>query len=303
MQPGGKDGEGTMLLVTGASGYIGSAILRRLARMLPLPQLAALARDEAKARARIPAGIVLRIADYTDPVALRQAFQDVKQLMFIASDGDARDMMRHHANVFAAAVAAKVEHIVFTSIIDVGEGSPFYYTPVYRMAERQLAETGIPSTLLRCGLYMDFVQSCWLAPALPKGTVRLPAGTARIACVSRDDIAAAAAAVLAAATDAGSEHIGKSYRLAGRLADDLATLVATVNEVLGAEISYRDCPPTDYLLDVWRTLSDPWPHAFSTMLASIRAGNFAATSDDIAQLTGRPAEDFAAFLRRGQARR
>jgi len=286
-----------MLLVTGASGYIGSAILRRLARMLPLPELAALARNETKAKTQIPSGIAIRLADYNDPAALRAALRDVTRLMLIASDGDARGMMRHHANVFAAAVDAGVQHIVFTSIIDIGDQSPFYYAPVYRAAERQLAETGIPSTLLRCGLYTDFVQAYWLAPALPSGTVSVPAADAQIAAVSRDDIAAAAAAVLT-----GDDHVGKTYRLAGRVAYDVATLAETVNHVLGTKITYADCPPPDYLLQSWQTASDPWPHAFSTMLASIRAGNFAATSDDVERLTGRPAEDFATFLRRTKAR-
>ena len=125
----------------------------------------------------------------------------------------------------------------------------------------------------------------------------LPAGKAQIASVSRDDIAAAAATVLT-----GDDHVGKTYRLTGRVAHDVATLAETVNHALGAKIAYVDCPPPDYLLQAWQTWSDPWPHAFSTMLASIRAGNFAATSDDVERLTGRPAEDFATFLRRSQAR-
>ena len=287
-----------MLLVTGAAGYIGSAILRRLARMVPLPELAALARNSGKAKAQLPAGIDLRIADYDDVPALRIALRDVTRLMFIASDGDARDVLRHHANIFAAAAEAGVQQIVFTSIIDIGDQSPFYYAPVYRAAEKLLAETGIPATLLRCGLYSDFVQAYWLAPALPAGTVRLPAGKARIAAVSRDDIAAAAAAVLT-----NDDHAGKVYHLTGATAEDFAALVDTANHVLGAKITYADCPPADYLLQAWQDLSDPWPHAFSTMLASIRAGNFASTSDDIEKLTGRPAEDFAAFLRRTQTKR
>jgi NAD(P)H dehydrogenase (quinone) len=298
MQPGDMAGRVTMLLVTGAAGYIGSAILRRLARMLPLPELAALARNGAKAKAQLPAGIDLRLADYDNPAALRIALRNVTRLMFIASDGDARDVLRHHANIFAAAVEAGVRQIVFTSIVDIGDQSPFYYAPVYRTAEKLLAETGIPATILRCGLYSDFVQAYWLAPALPSGTVTLPAGKARIAAVSRDDIAAAAAAVLT-----GDDHAGKTYHLTGPVPQDFPMLVETVNQVLGAKIAYADCPPADYLLKAWQDLSDPWPHAFSTMLASIRAGNFATTSDDIEKLTGRPAEDFAAFLRRSQAQR
>jgi NAD(P)H dehydrogenase (quinone) len=95
-------------------------------------------------------------------MSLEKAFEDVTRLLFVASDGDARDVMRHHANVIDAAAAAGVEQVAFTSIIDVDETSPFYFTPVYRDAERRLAECGLVCTILRCGLYSDFLLSSWV---------------------------------------------------------------------------------------------------------------------------------------------
>jgi hypothetical protein len=108
----------------------------------------AMARNARKAGSNLPAGIPIRIADYDDRASLDRALEGVTDLLFIASDGDGREVMRHHANVIDAAGISGVEHIAFTSIIDVDEASPFCFTPVYRNAERRLAELDATCTVL-----------------------------------------------------------------------------------------------------------------------------------------------------------
>jgi len=118
-------------------------------------------------------------------------------LVLISSDGDASAVMRHHANAIEAAAATSIRHITFTSIVDTDELSPFYFSPVYRDAEHRLAGCGEPSTILRCGLYSDFILQHWLAPCQSPGELVLPTGHGRVAPISRDDVAAAVAAVAA----------------------------------------------------------------------------------------------------------
>src|SRR6266404_9230069 len=83
----------------------------------------------------------------------------------ISSDGDASAVIRHDANAIEAATAANIRQITFTSIVDTDELSPFYFSPVYRDAERRLAVCSVPSTILRCGLYSDFILKHWLVPS------------------------------------------------------------------------------------------------------------------------------------------
>ncbi|MBZ9799342.1 NAD(P)H-binding protein [Mesorhizobium sp. ES1-4] len=177
-----------MILVTGATGHVGNAVVSGLASLGQ--EVAALVRDAEAARRRLPRGMPLRIGDYEDTSVLEKAFAGIGELVLISSDGDADAIMRHHANVIEAARAARIRRITFTSIIDVGEGSPFYYAPAYRDAERRLAACGVPSTIVRCGLYSDFILDTWLAPAQEPGELVLPAGHGLMAPVSRDDVAA-----------------------------------------------------------------------------------------------------------------
>ena len=77
------------------------------------------------------------------------------------------------------------------SIVDIADGSPFYYAPVYRDAEQKLKMSRFSSAIIRCGLYSDFILRHWLKD----GQISLPLGNARMAPISRDDVAAAALAV------------------------------------------------------------------------------------------------------------
>jgi NAD(P)H dehydrogenase (quinone) len=280
-----------VILVTGASGYVGGAALRRLSAMGH--PVAGIARDPRKAAHNLPVGIPIRIADYDDRSSLESAFEGVTRLLFVASDGDGRDVMRHHANVIDAAAASGVEHVAFTSIIDVDETSPFYFAPVYRDAERRLAELGLGCTILRCGLYSDFLLSRWVEPARSTGRLSVPVGQACIAPVSRDDVAAAAAAAIVS-----RHHCGKVYELTGPRSHSFDEIAGLASGCSGVPIRYAACSPSDYLQRAWTEMRDPWPHAFASLCASITQGRYGQVSPDIEGLLGRPAEGLEDFFGR-----
>lgn len=268
-----------MIVVTGASGYVGSRVVRRLAERSAA--VTALGRDEARLRKVIPPGIPLAIADYDDPASLDRAFTHATQLVFVASDGFAADMIRQHAKVIDAANRSAIARTVFTSIVDIEESSPFYFAPVYRDAERRLKSTRFSSAILRCGLYSDFILQHWLRET----QVSVPLAEARIAPISRDDVAAAAVHAILGATD-------EPRQLTGAVSYSKAEIAAAATRALGKPYSYEACPPEDYFKRLTADVEDPWPEAFSTLCASIRAGRYAATSQHFSS------EDFEGFLRR-----
>jgi uncharacterized protein YbjT (DUF2867 family) len=123
-----------MILVTGATGHVGRAVVCRLASLGH--DVVAMVRDVQAASRRLPSGIALRVADYEDASALKRALAGIDDMVLISSDGDASAVMRHHANAIEAATATNIRHITFTSIVDTDELSPFYFSPAYRDAER-----------------------------------------------------------------------------------------------------------------------------------------------------------------------
>jgi len=280
-----------MILVTGATGNVGRTVVRHLAALGC--EVVAMVRNAEAASRLLPPSSALRVADYDDIPAMKAAFAGIDEMVLVSSDGEARAVMRHHANVLEAAAAANIRHIVFTSIIDTDWQSPFYFAPVYRDAERRLAACGVPSTILRCGLYCDFILEHWLVPSQVSGELVLPAGHGRVAPISRDDVAAAVAAVAAKPDRTGTIHT-----LAGQRALDFGEIAACYGEMTARPVRYRPCSVDEYLALASARLDDPWPRAFSSLCASIAEGRYSRTSNDFSAITGRQPESFAEFLRR-----
>ncbi|WP_436149063.1 NAD(P)H-binding protein [Bosea sp. LjRoot90] len=280
-----------MILVTGATGHVGRAVVGRLASLGH--DVVAMVRGRQIAAECLPSEIALRVADYEDASALKRAFAGIDEVVLISSDGDASAVMRHHANAIEAAAAAGARHIIFTSIVDVDGRSPFYFAPVYRDAERRLAACSVPSTILRCGLYCEFILEYWLFSSQTSGELALPAGDGRVAPISRDDVAAAIAMVAA-----DSDKSPKIHTVTGDLALDFGEITASYGETVARQVGYRPCSIDEYQALASAQFDDPWPCAFSTLCASIAEGRYSRVSDDFAVLTGRGPESFQDFLRR-----
>ncbi|WP_162256705.1 NAD(P)H-binding protein [Mesorhizobium sp. Root695] len=279
-----------MILVTGASGYVGSKTLAALSRQ-GFPA-AGMVRTTGKRVAGLSAETPLRIADYDDPRSLLRAFEGVSTLLLVSSDGDGRDLLGHHANAIEAAASRKKSSIVFTSIIDIDADSPFYFTPVYRDAERRLRESGLTWTILRCGLYSDLVLDTWIKPALSSGVLSLPTDTGAVAPISRQDVALAAAAVVASPM----QHAGKTYELTGPRKLSFHEMTEAAGSAFGHRLEFAPCSPADYLQRAWAEMQDPWPHAFSTLCRSIEEGRYQRITNACEHLTGHPPTDFRKFV-------
>jgi NAD(P)H dehydrogenase (quinone) len=275
--------------VTGASGGVGSRVVRHLLARAKPPRVVALTRrPRSLPRA---AQLTARRAAYDDPSSLRKALAGVRTLVFISSDGVAESMRRHHEHVIAAAVEAGVEHVVYTSIVDVSPDSRFYYASVHRETEALLAESGLDHCLARISILGDFFVSTWIEPSLEQGTLALPAGTGGMSLLTRDD----AAWALAVAAVTRREGV---LELTGPAALTAAEISETTEAVTGLALRYEALEEAAYRRRLADEQAPAWLiDAYSSMFKSVREGRFEAISDDIPLLTGRPQQPYAGFLR------
>ncbi|MFF5975350.1 NAD(P)H-binding protein [Streptomyces sp. NPDC012769] len=209
-----------MLLVTGVSGALGSLVAERVA-----------GRDDVVlgTRGGQPG---TRLVDFDDPSTLPDAFAGIDTLLLISAGYGEDDVVvaRHEAAV-SAAERAGVGHIVYTSLS--GDGDHLTYALPHRWTERRLQRSTVDWTILRNGLYAEFLT--WIATPDADNRITGPLGEGGLAAVARADLADIAVSV---ATDP-APHAGRVYELVGERplggADLAAALGATYAPVTLAE--------------------------------------------------------------------
>lgn len=255
-----------MILVTGASGNLGSAALAALR-----------ARGVAAAGGSRTPDEEMRRLDFDDPVSL--GLTGVSTLVLISA-GYAEDdrVVGRHAAVLDAAVRDGVRHVVYTSL--TGAGDYLGFALAHRATERLVRASGLPWTILRNGLYAELFGALLM---WSDGGVESAFGDGALAAVAREDLADAA--VLVAADPA--RHSGRVYDLVGtpitamRVADRLGVPHRTVS--MG---EYRR-----RLLDETPGLLSFQPPMLASIATGIRHGFLDSTSPDLVGLLGCPARD------------
>lgn len=275
--------------VTGATGGVGSGVIRHLlAGPDPLSVVALARRANA---VNEPARRTARRADYDDPRSLREAFEGLDTLVFVSSDGVAEVMLRHHEHVVGAAIEAGVSRVVYTSIIDVSPESDFFYSPVHRETEARLVASDLRHCFARTSIFDDFLVETWIAPALASGVLALPAGDGRMSLITREDTARALAA--AAASD-----LEGVVELTGPQAITMSDAARITAAETGRAVRHEDVDDEAYRRRLADVGEPGWLiEAYASMFTSVREGRFERVSTDVAELTGRPPEPYAAFVR------
>jgi NAD(P)H dehydrogenase (quinone) len=276
------------IAVTGASGGVGSRVVRDLLELESGgPVVALTRRPEA-----IPEQphLTARYADYEERSSLRSAFGAADTLVFVSSDGVAETMHRHHANVVSAATDAGVGHVVYTSILDLSPETGFYYAPVHRETEAMLADSGLGHSLARTSIFADYFVSTWITPALADGELALPTASGRMSLVTRDDVARAVAALAV-------RRMPAVVDLTGPAALTAAEISQITQKATGRALRHLALDEPSYRDRMARELAPDWLiEAYSTMFESVREGRYETVSADIPDLTGAPQQSYAGFL-------
>lgn len=272
------------LLVTGATGALGRKTIIALSRQRPATDLVALARDREKAADLAGLGIEVREADYLDRASLSRALRGIDKVMLTSAQAFT-DRNTAHANVIDAAVDAGVRHLVFMPVIRK-RGSSFTMEQVTAediVTVDRLKASGLGWTLARHPPFLDGLDVYIGKHALERG-VRVPAGDGRVAAATRDDLAAAHAAILAS-----EGHERRTYDLTGDPAVSFAEIAATLSEAHGRHVPYVPISERAYFEQQKQDLGLP-DHIVAFLcqwVQGMTSGEWEDQTTDLAALIGR----------------
>ena len=284
------------ILVTGSTGQLGSKVISHLIKRNTGNTIIGLARDESKTESLTEQGAEARIGDYEDLNSLKEAFVGVDKLIFI-SGSDLEKRNEHHKNIVEAAKKTGVNHIVYTSFQreTEDESSPIWMVAQSHLnTEKWIKESGITYTFLRNNLYMDFVPLFLGDQVIDQGTVYIPAGEGKMACLLRDDMAEATANILFS-----EGHENKAYRFAHTQSYSFADVAEYLSEISGKEINYYSPDADEYA----KTMSEAGvpEEAIGMTIGfakAIEEGELNTTNTDFEKLLGRKPVTLPDFLKK-----
>lgn len=274
------------IAVTGSTGAVGCLVAKNLAALGVAQRL--LVRDTSRAP-QLPQSTAWAF-DYADHAASLKALDGIDTL-FMVSAPESDHRMQLHTSFIDAAVAAGVQHIVYTSFSCAAPDAEFTLAREHHATEEYLRASGLGFTFLRDSFYLDFL------PHLvgEDGVIRGPAQTGHFAPVARADVARTAATVLSSAR----EHTGATYDLTGPQSlnmNDVATILSEVREERikfhNESIEEAYASRAGYGAPRWQL--DAWVSTYTAIASNIMA----KVSDHIEIITNKAPMSFEDYLLR-----
>lgn len=280
-----------MILISGATGHLGKAVVDQLLARGALGQFAILVRNEEKAKPFVDQGIEVRIADFDHPKTLDQAFSGIDKFLFISTMSMERGAQQ--SEVVKAATVAGMRHIFYTglAIRDIAHSHTRDLMQSHFDTEEHIRNSGIKFTFFRNTIYAESLNQI-LGPAALENGIYLPSGTGKTPYATRTEMGEAIANALL-----GQGHEGKTYTITGLKSWSFDDIAKTLGQQTGRTLPYVNISAQDLetrlkaagLPDfaIWLTLNT---------IQDIKEGQYDIPSNDLETLLGRDPKDLPAML-------
>ncbi|MEU4334960.1 NAD(P)H-binding protein [Micromonospora lupini] len=219
-----------MIVVTGATGQLGSLIVDRLLERVPANAVAVSVRDVDKATNLAQRGVRVRAGDFTDAATLAHAFEGADTILIVSAAIRGPGAVVANRAAIDAAHAAGAKRILYTSHQAASPHSLFPAQLTHAETEEHLAGLGVPFTALRNGFYASTLGYS-IGAALETGQLVAPAD-GPVSWTAHTDLAEAAAIAL---TDDGVLD-GITPALTASEALDLEAVAALLTDITGRSI-------------------------------------------------------------------
>lgn len=277
-----------MILLTGATGTIGSELARLLSGRKNT--FRAYVRNTKKARELNIPHMDIFEGDLEDTKALDRAMLGISRV-FLLSSPDPRQV-ELQGNVVKAAKKAHLSLIVKQSALGADPDSPAALARWHWRTEEDIKKSGVPYCILRPMMFMQNL--LMLAHDIgAEGLLRVPMGDGKVSLIDARDIARCAAKILT-----GEGHAGRTYELTGPEAISYARIAEILSEVCGRSITYVNVPLDEANREMIRNGLPKWLADDICKLYEIFAtGRAERVTTAVTDITGTVAGDFRKFSR------
>ncbi len=280
-----------MILVTGAAGKTGRAIIRAFAVKGEAVRALVYRSEQTRTVEALGAQQVV-VGDMRLQATMDRVAEGVRAIYHICPNVSPDEVAIGRVAI-AAARSAGVEHLVYHSVLHPQVKAMPHHWQKLRV-EEQLFESGLPYTILQPAAYMQNVLVHW-DQIMEQGVYPVPyAIETRLGMVDLEDVAEAAAVVL---TEPG--HTGATYELAGAEVLSQAEIAAILGQQLGRPVRAETVP-----LEAWERraresgLGDYQVETLAKMFRYYECYGFWGNPRVLGWLLGRPPTTFAAFVER-----
>lgn len=268
------------ILVVGASGSVGSEVVRQLRVQGQTVR--------ATTGKRAAAGGDTVFVDLASGEGVAQAFSGVQRAFMLSPAGYADQYA-----VLAPLVAAAREHGVRKVVMMTAFGVDANPDAPLRRAELALEQSGLDWNVIRPNWFMQNFNTFWQHGIVNENRIALPAGDAATSFIDTRDIGAVAAKLLL--TD---EHSGRAYNLTGPEALTHAQVAQAISEVSGRAVSYQEVAPQELAAGLRAAgLNDAYVELMLLLFSFVKAGYNAPLTPDVQQILGRAPTAFHSYAR------
>jgi uncharacterized protein YbjT (DUF2867 family) len=262
-------------LITGATGEVGSRVVRQLLERTIRPRV--LVRSEEKARSLFGDRVDVCVGDLAVPDSLRGAIQGA-DIVFLVNVGPAIPERDKAAATICKEVG--VRKIVKLSSLDVEHGLAI--GAWHERGEAAIRATGIPFTFVRPTGFMSNLLA-WAHSIRTEGVVRSSTADGRRPFIHSEDIASVCLAALL-----NDEYSGEALPITGPESLTFGEVTAIIGEAMGRPLSYQAISDQEARERYSRISgSQDETEAHIALWQAIREGRLAATTDRVERILGR----------------
>ena len=280
----------TKVLITGATGNIGTAVLAALQNMDHALDVYAGVRNVDADRIKLGQYNTRFVQfDFTDILTYSTALGGC-DVLFLLRPPQISEVKKYFQPMLETCVAQGVQHIVFLSVQGVESSS---IIPHHKI-EKLIVDSKIPYTFLRPAYFMQNFTTTLRDDLVQKKRIFLPAGIAKFTLIDVRDIGVVAAKVLTNSI----LHINKSYELTNKEKLTFAEMAAKLSSVLGVKIQFISPNLIRFFLTKRKEKMPIMLILVMIMLHySPRFQKEPAITDWVEKITGREAITFAQFIK------